>query len=88
MYIYNIERGKYIYILYFHLYFRLLQKGDVIISINTQSVLDLRHTEAVAVLKQASQSRNVTLAIIEGSETSDGIANFSPSWRFWLSMPP
>jgi ligand of Numb protein X 1/2 len=50
-------------------------------------LLDLTHPEAVKVLKMAVEAKMVTAKILEGSETSSGVGNFTPSWKFWLSLP-
>ena len=54
---------------------------------NSTSLLDLTHTEAVSVLKKAAENKSVTVKLLEGLETQEGIHNFSPSWKYWLSMP-
>ncbi|ELU01632.1 hypothetical protein CAPTEDRAFT_122699, partial [Capitella teleta] len=65
----------------------VFQKGDVLVSINGHSLLELTHAQAVRILKMAAEDKSVALKVLEGPESSDGIANFTPSWKFWLSMP-
>ena len=64
-----------------------LQRGDVLLQINGRSLLDLTHTDAVGVLKASAEGRTVTLKVLEGPESCDGVSNFTPSWKFWLAMP-
>ncbi|XP_014670633.1 PREDICTED: ligand of Numb protein X 2-like [Priapulus caudatus] len=64
-----------------------IQKGDVLLSINSTNLVGLTHAEAVTVLKASAESKVISLKIIEGSETTDGMKNFVPSWTFWLSLP-
>lgn len=63
------------------------QKGDVLLSVNGQSLLGLTHGQAVALLKATAELAGVTLSLLEGPETSLGTANFVPSWLYWQKLP-
>lgn len=63
------------------------QKGDVLLVINGHSLINLTHAEAVKVLKSCAESKTLTVNLLEGPETCDGINNFTPTWKYWLSMP-
>lgn len=63
------------------------QKGDVLLSVNGQSLLGLTHGQAVALLKATAELAGVTLSLLEGPETSPGTANFVPSWLYWQKLP-
>ena len=63
------------------------QKGDVVLSVNGQSLVGLTHGQAVALLKATAELAGVTLSLLDGPETSIGSANFVPSWLFWQKLP-
>lgn len=45
-------------------------------------------TKVPTPLVQASiDSREVTVHILDGPETSSGAGNFMPSWVYWLQLP-
>lgn len=64
-----------------------LQKGDILLSINGKSLLGLTHNQAVSLVKQNTEANVICLKIIEGSETSYGQGNFTPTWLFWQKVP-
>lgn len=64
-----------------------VKKGDVLLSVNGQSLLGLTHGQAVALLKATAELAGVTLSLLEGPETSPGTANFVPSWLYWQKLP-
>ncbi|XP_013397282.1 E3 ubiquitin-protein ligase LNX isoform X3 [Lingula anatina] len=64
-----------------------VKKGDILVSINGISLMDLTHSESVKVLKACAESKAVSLKKFDGTETSDGALNFAPSWLFWLNLP-
>ncbi|KAK7085131.1 PDZ domain binding [Halocaridina rubra] len=64
-----------------------VKKGDILLSVNGQSLLGLAHGEAVALLKATAESAGVTLSLLDGPETSPGTANFIPSWLYWQKLP-
>ncbi|XP_047498875.1 ligand of Numb protein X 2-like isoform X1 [Penaeus chinensis] len=66
---------------------RTIKKGDVLLSVNGQSLLGLTHGQAVALLKATAELAGVTLSLLEGPETSLGTANFVPSWLYWQKLP-
>jgi len=65
----------------------MLQKGDILLSINGSSLLGLTHNEAVRLVKLNTDNKVVCLKIIEGPETSHSQGNFTPTWLFWQQMP-
>ncbi|KAK8405018.1 hypothetical protein O3P69_001533 [Scylla paramamosain] len=64
-----------------------VKKGDVVLSVNGQSLVGLTHGQAVALLKATAELAGVTLSLLDGPETSQGSANFVPSWLFWQKLP-
>ncbi|XP_071476622.1 ligand of Numb protein X 2-like [Diadema antillarum] len=65
-----------------------LKKGDILLSVNGTSLLDLPHTEAVKVLKESANARSLTLRVIEGDSDPDNETHgYIPSWLTWLSLP-
>ncbi|XP_042203330.1 ligand of Numb protein X 2-like [Homarus americanus] len=64
-----------------------VKKGDVLLSVNGQSLLGLTHGQAVALLKATAELAGVTLSLLDGPETSLGSANFVPSWLYWQKLP-
>ncbi|XP_045605612.1 ligand of Numb protein X 2 [Procambarus clarkii] len=66
---------------------RNIKKGDVLLSVNGQSLLGLTHGQAVALLKATAELIGVTLSLLDGPETSVGSANFVPSWLYWQKLP-
>lgn len=65
-----------------------IKKGDVLLAINSVSLLDLTHNEAVKQLKINTESKLITLKVLDGPETSQGSpGNFTPSWLYWLQLP-
>ncbi|XP_042233170.1 ligand of Numb protein X 2-like [Homarus americanus] len=66
---------------------RNIKKGDVLLSVNGQSLLGLTHGQAVALLKATAELAGVTLSLLDGPETSVGSANFVPSWLYWQKLP-
>ncbi|MPC16229.1 E3 ubiquitin-protein ligase LNX [Portunus trituberculatus] len=66
---------------------RNVKKGDVVLSVNGQSLVGLTHGQAVALLKATAELAGVTLSLLDGPETSLGSANFVPSWLFWQKLP-
>ena len=77
---------KYFNVVIFFFLF-LLQKGDVLLSVNGQSLLGLTHSVAVGLLKATAELAGVTLSLLEGPETSFGPCNFVPSWLYWQKLP-
>ncbi|XP_013087370.2 ligand of Numb protein X 2-like isoform X2 [Biomphalaria glabrata] len=65
----------------------VLKKGDVLVSINNTSLLNLTHLESVKQIRQSSEVKVLTLRVIDCRETSQGDHNFTPSWIYWLQMP-
>ncbi|KAH9519139.1 Ligand of Numb protein X 2 [Bulinus truncatus] len=65
----------------------VLKKGDVLVSINSTSLLNLTHLESVKQIRQSSEVKVLTLRVIDCRETSQGDHNFTPSWIYWLQMP-
>ncbi|XP_064635883.1 ligand of Numb protein X 2-like isoform X3 [Lineus longissimus] len=66
---------------------RQVKKGDILLSVNGGNLVGLTHNEAVRALKSGADCKSVTLKVIDGPETIDGISNFTPSWLYWLQMP-
>lgn len=64
-----------------------IQKGDVLLSVNGNSLLGLSHQEAVAQVKVNASLSSVTFKIIEAPETCLGCENFVPSWLYWQQLP-
>lgn len=64
-----------------------VKKGDVLLSVNGQSLLGLTHGQAVGLLKATAELAGVTLSLLDGPETSPGSANFIPSWLYWQKLP-
>lgn len=64
-----------------------IQKGDILLSINGNSLIGLNHPEAVAQVKANAGSKVVTLKIIEAPETCSNQVNFAPSWLYWQQLP-
>ncbi|XP_076055083.1 ligand of Numb protein X 2-like [Oratosquilla oratoria] len=64
-----------------------VKKGDVLLSVNGQSLLGLTHGQAVALLKATAELGGVTLSVLEGPETCVGACNFVPSWLYWQKLP-
>ncbi|ESO07733.1 hypothetical protein HELRODRAFT_191023 [Helobdella robusta] len=64
-----------------------LMKGDVLLSVNGVGLLNTTYEVAARTLKSASKKSFVSVHILQGSETSDGNGNFTPSWKFWLALP-
>ncbi|CAG5128988.1 unnamed protein product, partial [Candidula unifasciata] len=65
----------------------VLKKGDILLSINTTSLLNLTHLESVKQIRTNSEVKVLTLRVIDSRETSQGDHNFTPSWIYWLQMP-
>ena len=81
-----VARSRQRLVLMFHL--SLFQKGDVLLSVNGQSLLGLTHGQAVAQLKATAELAGVTLSLLDGPETSSSTtANFVPSWLYWQKLP-
>nr|CFW94234.1 Eka-INAD3 protein [Euperipatoides kanangrensis] len=67
---------------------KLINKGDLLLSVNGRSLLGLTHQEAVATLKEvAAESTLVSLKIIENPELYTDPSVFNPIWTYWLSIP-
>ncbi|KAF2368123.1 PDZ domain [Trinorchestia longiramus] len=65
-----------------------VKKGDVLLSVNGQSLLGLTHGQAVALLKATAELAGVTLSLLDGPETSNSSSsNFVPSWLYWQKLP-
>ncbi|KAK3871161.1 hypothetical protein Pcinc_023675, partial [Petrolisthes cinctipes] len=64
-----------------------VKKGDVVLSVNGQSLLGLTHGQAVALLKATAELGGVTLSLLEGPESAGGAGNFVPSWLYWQKLP-
>ncbi|XP_060573716.1 ligand of Numb protein X 2-like isoform X2 [Ruditapes philippinarum] len=64
-----------------------VQKGDVLLNINSSNLLGLSHPEAVAQVKANTGSKVITLKIVEAPETCIGPSNFVPSWLYWQQLP-
>uniref|UniRef100_A0A6A7FP33 Ligand of Numb protein X 2-like n=2 Tax=Hirondellea gigas TaxID=1518452 RepID=A0A6A7FP33_9CRUS len=65
-----------------------VKKGDVLLSVNGQSLLGLTHGQAVAQLKATAELAGVTLSLLDGPETAaTNSANFVPSWLYWQKLP-
>ncbi|XP_061182672.1 ligand of Numb protein X 2-like isoform X2 [Saccostrea echinata] len=64
-----------------------VKKGDILLSINGKSLLGLSHNQAVNLVKLNTEAKVVCLKVIEGSETSYGQGNFTPTWLFWQKVP-
>lgn len=66
-----------------------LHVGDIILSVNGTDLTDLRHTDAVKVLKASANAKSLSFRIIEADENeSEGAARYAPSWLTWLALPP
>lgn len=75
--------------------------GDVLLSINSQDLTSLSHSDAVGTLKSSAASCSVQLRALEvimvdepGQDEgllphheSDYDASWSPSWVMWLGLP-
>jgi len=64
-----------------------VKKGDVLLSVNGQSLLGLTHVQAVGQLKATAELAGVTLSLLDGPETSTSSTNFVPSWLYWQKLP-
>uniref|UniRef100_A0A3Q3A6D0 Ligand of numb-protein X 2a n=1 Tax=Kryptolebias marmoratus TaxID=37003 RepID=A0A3Q3A6D0_KRYMA len=78
-----------------------IKRGDILLSINSQDLTYLSHSEAVGTLKASATSPSVQLRVLEVSmeeehdhdellphtHDSDFDANWSPSWIMWLGLP-
>ncbi|XP_062841511.1 ligand of Numb protein X 2a [Trichomycterus rosablanca] len=78
-----------------------IKRGDVLLSINSQDLTSLSHSEAVGTLKSSAASCSVQLRTLEVSTVvepgqdegllphheSDYDAGWSPSWIMWLGLP-
>lgn len=64
-----------------------VKKGDVLLSVNGQSLLGLTHGQAVGLLKATAELAGVTLSLLDGPETFLGPSNFVPSWLYWQKLP-
>uniref|UniRef100_A0A3P9JEQ8 Ligand of numb-protein X 2a n=1 Tax=Oryzias latipes TaxID=8090 RepID=A0A3P9JEQ8_ORYLA len=78
-----------------------IKRGDVLLSINSQDLTYLSHSEAVGTLKASAASPSVQLRVLEvimeeehnhdellpHTHDSDFDANWSPSWVMWLGLP-
>ncbi|GAB1607489.1 E3 ubiquitin-protein ligase LNX-like isoform X1 [Argonauta hians] len=65
-----------------------VKKGDVLLTINNVSLLALSHNEAVKQLKLNTESKTITLRVLDGPDVTQSIAgNFTPSWLYWLQLP-
>ncbi|XP_059172082.1 E3 ubiquitin-protein ligase LNX-like [Physella acuta] len=65
----------------------VLKKGDVLVSINNTSLLNMTHLESVKQIRASSEVKVLTLRVIDSRETTQGDHNFTPSWIYWLQMP-
>ena len=65
----------------------VLQKGDILLSVNGRSLVGLTHAQAVSALKSTAELPGVTLSVLEGPETCRGPAKFIPSWIYWQTLP-
>lgn len=64
-----------------------LKKGDVIMSINSVSLLGLTHKESIRTIRKNSEFKTITIRVSDSQELSAGDENFVPSWIFWLQTP-
>ena len=65
----------------------ICQVGDLLMSVNSTSLLGLSHKESIRAIRQNSDTSVVTLRICECLELSQGTHNFVPSWIYWLQTP-
>ena len=65
----------------------VLQKGDILLSVDDTSLCRLTHSQAVATLKATINNGQVVLGVMDGPETSYGASNFIPSWMYWQKLP-
>ena len=68
-------------------FFYILQKGDLLLSVDGTNLCGLTHSQAVATLKATINLDQVALGIMDGPETSFGASNFVPSWMYWQKLP-
>ncbi|PIK39880.1 putative proton-coupled folate transporter [Apostichopus japonicus] len=63
--------------------------GDIILSVSGTDLTDLRHTDAVKVLKASASAKSISFRIIEADE-NEGVTGvrYAPSWLTWLALPP
>uniref|UniRef100_A0A0B7A5U4 RING-type E3 ubiquitin transferase n=1 Tax=Arion vulgaris TaxID=1028688 RepID=A0A0B7A5U4_9EUPU len=64
----------------------VLKKGDLLVSINGTSLLNITHSETVRIIRQNSGVKVLTLRVIDSREITQG-DNFQPTWVYWLQMP-
>ena len=69
------------------IWFYILQKGDLLLSVDGTNLCGLTHSQAVATLKATINLDQVALGIMDGPETSFGASNFVPSWMYWQKLP-
>jgi len=70
----------------------MVQRGDVLLSVNDVSLINLTHNEAVQSLKSSSTQPRRVLQVLQIGQPSTsaaiGTVNFRPMWTYWLSLPP
>ena len=65
-----------------------LKRGDVLLAINSSTLLKRSHNECVSIIRGHSEVKNLTLKVVDSRETSlREDVNFVPSWIFWLQLP-
>jgi len=64
-----------------------VKKGDILVSVNGAKIQGLGHDDAVRILKLKASHKKVELKLLSMTETADGLQNFIPSWKYWLSLP-
>ena len=60
-----------------------LQKGDILLTINSVSLLNKSHTEAIQLIKSVMGSPSVRLELIQGEGSRDS-GGLSPDWEKWI----
>ena len=64
--------------------FLSLQRGDIILSINSISLTNKTHIEAVHIIKSLSSNSVIRMEMIQGDDLAFDNDGLSGDWRVWL----
>ena len=60
------------------------QKGDIILRINSVSLIGKTHAEAIQMIKSITSSSTIRLELVQGDGGTEGNGGLSPDWKKWL----
>ena len=66
----------------------LLQRGDILLQVNGESLVGRSHLEAVQIMKQCSKHSTVELSVLHVlPDISNYMPAFTPTWKYWITLP-